>query len=99
MILVVEAKKKELRKERLEARVSPEFKSQLILASTIAGKSVTDFVVEHLGRAAQVVIHEHTQWKLGQADSEAFVEALLDPKPPGQHLVQAVQRYRRLKES
>ncbi len=84
----------ELKKERLEARVTPEFKSQLLLACSISGKSVTDFLVEHLGQAAQTVINEHAQWKLSQADSEAFVEALLNPKPPGPRLVQAVKRYR-----
>ena len=80
--------------ERLEARVTPEFKDQLVLACNIAGKSVTDFMVEHLGQAAQEVIADHTQWKLNQQDSEAFVQALLDPKPPGRLLAQAAQRYR-----
>jgi len=82
------------RKERLEARVTPEFKTQLLLACSITGKSVTDFVVEHLGQAAQEVIAEHTQWKLAQHDSEIFVEALLNPKSPSSRLTHAVQRHR-----
>lgn len=81
--------------ERLEARVTPEFKDQLILACNLSGKSVTDFIVEHLGQAAQGVISEHSQWKLAQQDSEAFVEALLNPKPAGKRLAQAAQRYRK----
>lgn len=81
--------------ERLEARVTPEFKDQLMLACNLSGKSVTDFIVEHLGQAAQEVISEHSQWKLARADSEAFVEALLNPKAPGERLVQAAQRYRK----
>ena len=80
--------------ERLEARVTPEFKEQLMLACNLSGQSVTDFIVEHLGQAAQEVISEHSQWKLAQQDSEAFIEALLNPKPPGQRLVQAARRYR-----
>lgn len=87
-------KQLDARKERLEARVTPEFKNQLLLACSISGKSVTEFVVEHLGQAAQEVIAEHTQWKLAQQDSEAFVEALLNPKPPSQRLTRAVKRYR-----
>ena len=91
------AKKKNLepRKDRLEARGTPEFKNQLLLACSIAGKSVTDFVVEHLGQAAQEVIADHTQWKLAQHDSEVFIEALLNPKAPSSRLTQAVQRYRK----
>ena len=81
--------------ERLEARVTPEFKDQLMLACNLSGKSVTDFIVEHLGQAAQGGISEHAQWKLAQQDSEAFVEALLNPKPAGKRLAQAAQRYRR----
>lgn len=81
--------------ERLEARVTPEFKDQLMMACNLSGKSVTDFIVEHLGQAAQGVISEHSQWKLAQEDSEAFVEALLNPKPPGKRLLQAAQRYRK----
>jgi uncharacterized protein (DUF1778 family) len=84
----------QLKKERLEARVTPEFKSQLLLACSITGKSLSDFVVEHLGQAAQVVIAEHAQWKLGQRDSEAFVEALLQPKPVGSKLAAAIKHYR-----
>jgi len=80
--------------ERLEARVTPEFKDRLILACNIAGKTLTDFMVEHLGQAAQEVIADHTQWTLNQQDSEAFVEALLNPKPPGPLLTEAAQRYR-----
>ena len=48
-----------------------------------------------LFRSAQEVISEHSQWKLSQQDSEAFVEALLNPKPPGKPLLQAAQRYRK----
>ena len=81
--------------ERLEARVTPEFKDQLMLACNLSGKSVTDFIVEHLGPAAQEVISEHSQWKLVRQDSEAFVEALLNPKPAGKGLLQAAQRYRK----
>lgn len=81
--------------ERLEARVTPEFKDQLMLACNLSGKSVTDFIVEHLGQAAQEVITEHSQWRLTRQDSEAFAEALLNPRPPGQRLIQAAQRYRK----
>lgn len=81
--------------ERLEARVTPEFKEQLMLACSLSGRSLTDFMVERLGQAAQEVISEHSQWKLSQQDSEAFVEALLNPKPPGKPLLQAAQRYRK----
>ncbi|MCW5865731.1 MAG: DUF1778 domain-containing protein [Candidatus Eremiobacteraeota bacterium] len=88
------AKPLDSKTERLEARVTPEFKEQLMLACHIAGKSVTDFIVEHVSQAAQQVIADHSQWKLARQDSEAFVEALLNPQPPGPNLVKAAQRYR-----
>jgi len=80
--------------ERLEARVTAEFKNQLLLACSIAGKSVTDFMVEHLGHAAAGIIVDHTQWKLAQQDSEAFVEALLNPRPASQRLRRAARGHR-----
>lgn len=89
------AKKQEQRKERLEARVTSEFKARLMLACNISGKSVTDFIVEHLGQAAREVIAEHTQWKLAQEDSAIFVETLLNQKPLGEHLKKAAQLYHR----
>lgn len=88
-------KTSEARKERLEARVTPEFKAQLLLAASIEGKTLTDFAVEHLGKAAATVLQDHTQWKLSQADSIAFVEAILNPEPPSPRLLEAVRRYRK----
>jgi len=87
------------RNQRLEARVTAEFKDQLRLACKLSGKSVTDFIVEHLSQAAQEVISEHSQWKLAEKDSKAFVEALLRPKQPGKQLVQAARRYRQMTQS
>ncbi len=82
------------RTERLEARVSPEFKSQLALAAHLEGLSMTDFILQHLTRATRQVLDDHSRWKLTRADSEALVEALLDPQPPDPRLVRAVRKRR-----
>lgn len=85
--------------QRLEARVTSEFKEQLMLACSLTGKSVTDFVVEHLSFAAEEVIFEHSQWRLEQRDSEAFMEAILNPKTPGPRLTEAAKHFSQSSEN
>ena len=75
------------KEERLEARVSAQLKERILLAATIEGKDLTEFYVDKLSKAADQVIAEHANWKLSQADSEAFVNALLAPQPPAPRLV------------
>lgn len=82
------------RAERLEARVTAEQKSLIERAAALQGRSVTDFVLTSVQDAARRAIEEHHQLSLSVRDSEAFVDALLDPKPVNDRLCNTVRRYR-----
>ena len=81
------------KRERLEARVSPDLKALLQRAADLQGRSLTDFVLESARHAAEAVIHEHEVITLSARDSRAFVEALLNPPAPNERLRAAFARY------
>jgi len=82
------------RAERLEARVTAEQKSLIERAAALQGRTVTDFVLTSVQDAARRAIEEHHQLALSIRDSEAFVDALLNPKPINDRLRDTVRRYR-----
>ncbi|PWB78626.1 MAG: DUF1778 domain-containing protein [Methylocystaceae bacterium] len=82
------------RAQRLEARVTAEQKRLIERAAALQGRTVTDFVLTSVQDAARRTIDEHRQLELSIRDSEAFVEALLDPKPVDERLRETVRRYR-----
>ncbi len=82
------------RAERLEARVTTEQKSLIERAAALQGRTVTDFVLTSVQDAARRAIEEHSQLALSVRDSEAFVDALLNPKPVNDRLRDTVRRYR-----
>jgi uncharacterized protein (DUF1778 family) len=83
------------RAERLEARVTPEQKSLIERAAALQGRTVTDFVLTSEQDAAQRAIEEHHQISLSGRASEAFVDALLNPKPVSDRLRATVRRIER----
>ncbi|MBX3484789.1 DUF1778 domain-containing protein [Phenylobacterium sp.] len=83
------------RSERLEARVTAAQKSLIERAAALQGRSVTDFVLTSVQEAARRAIEDHQRFDLSVRDSEAFVEALLDPRPVNDRLRETVNRYRR----
>ncbi|MCA1393232.1 DUF1778 domain-containing protein [Bradyrhizobium sp. IC3123] len=82
------------RGERLEARVTAEQKNLIERAAALQGRTVTDFVLTSVQDAARRAIEEHNQLVLSVHDSEAFVEALLNPRPVNDRLRDTVRRYR-----
>ncbi len=82
------------RTERLEARVATDLKARLCRAAALEGRTLTEFVTDHLERAARKTIESWERWELGQRDREEFVRALLEPPEPNQALVEAVRRHR-----
>ncbi len=82
------------RAERLEARVTAEQKSLIERAAALQGRTVTDFVLTSVQDAARRAIDEHHQLALSVRDSEAFVDALLNPQPVNDRLRDTVRRYR-----
>lgn len=85
---------KESKKERLEARLTPEQKKHIEQAAKIKGTSVSDFVVLSAADAAVRTIREQEVLVLNEHARRVFVEALLNPPAPGARLVAAAKRYR-----
>ncbi|MBD2318565.1 type II toxin-antitoxin system TacA family antitoxin [Phormidium tenue] len=81
---------------RLEARISPETKSLLQKAADLEGRTLTDFVIASVQAEAYRVIEKHQKLKLNLEDSQAFVDALLNPPPPNEALKKAALKHKQL---
>ena len=79
---------------RLEARITAEQKELIERAAAYEGRSVSDFVVGTVQRAAKAIIQEHEVLRLNESQSRAFVETLLDPPEPNEALERAAAQYR-----
>jgi uncharacterized protein (DUF1778 family) len=84
-----------VRGERLETRATADQKSLIEHAAALQGRTVTDFVLMGVQEAAQRAIEEHQRLDLSVRDSQAFVNALINPQPVDDRLRDTVQRYRR----
>ena len=82
------------KKERLEARVSSDLKRTITRAAHLAGRSVTDFVLESVRKSAHETILEHEVIRLNAEESLAFVKGLLNPPKPNARLRAAFARHR-----
>jgi uncharacterized protein (DUF1778 family) len=83
-----------VRNERLETRVTAEQKILIEQAAALQGRSVTDFVLASVQDAARRAIEDHHRFDLTVRDSQAFVEALINPAPVNDRLRETVRRYR-----
>ena len=81
---------------RLEARIGIETKALLQKAAELEGRTLTDFVVAAVLAEARRVIKQHQTLKLGIEDSEAFVDALLNPPKPNDALKAAALQYKEM---
>ena len=79
---------------RLEARVTDAQKALLQRAAEMRGQTLTEFVVRAGEEAAMRVLERAGVYALSAPDSAAFVDALLDPRPPTAPLRAAADRYR-----
>ncbi len=82
-----------LASERLEARVTAEQKELFREAATLAGVTLTDFVISSVQQAALRTLEDQHMISLGRADQRAFVEALLEPPKPNARLSAAWKRH------
>jgi len=85
-----------VRGERLETRLTADQKSLIERAAALQGRTVTDFVLASVQEAARRAIDEHQRIDLSVRDSEAFVEAFLNPQPVNERLRDTVRRYRQM---
>lgn len=81
---------------RLEARITQETKALVQKAADLEGRTLTDFVVASVQAAAYRVIEHHQTLKLSIEDSEAFVDAILNPSKPNEALQSAALRYKQV---
>lgn len=82
------------RSERLEARISRDLKELFKQAAKLQGRTLSDFVVQAASEAANRVVEEHRLIRLTTKEQSVFVNALLNPPPPGSKLKAAFRRYR-----
>ena len=82
------------RRERLEARITPEQKALFQRAAALSGQTLTEFVVETLEAAAEETVRTREVIKLSPRDSILFVETLLNPPGPNDALRAAFERHR-----
>ncbi len=92
----IQSSRGRVRGERLETRVTADQKSLVERAAALQGRTVTDFVLSSVQEAARRAIEEHQRLNLSVRDSEAFVEALLNPQPANDRLRDTVRRYRQV---
>lgn len=81
--------------ERLEARISLDKKVFLKHAADLAGRTLTDFVINAAYEAATRLIKEHEQIKLSVQDSQMLINALNNSPPPSNTLIAAAKRYKK----
>jgi len=88
------ATEKESKKERLEARLTPEQKRHIEQAARIKGTSISDFVVLSADDAAVRTIREQEVLTLNERARKIFADALLHPPAPSARLSAAAKRYK-----
>ncbi len=84
------------RSERLEARITRDLKALFEQAAKLQGRSLSDFVVQAVSEAANRVVEEHRLLRLTTQEQSVFVNALLNPPPPGSKLKAAFRQYRKV---
>ncbi len=79
--------------ERLEARITAEQKELFREAATLAGVTLTDFVIRSVQQAALRTLEERLLVNLSRNDQRAFVQAMLSPAKPHARLRAAWARH------
>ena len=82
------------KRERLEARITPEQKALFQRAADLTGRSLTDFVISSVQAAAEATIRTHQVLELTARETEAFLEAIQHPPAPNERLRAAARQYR-----
>jgi uncharacterized protein (DUF1778 family) len=82
------------RRERFEARLPAEQKAFLERAAALNGQTLTEFIISSAQRAAEQTVREREVLVLSARDSQALVDALLNPPEPNAALRRAAERYR-----
>jgi uncharacterized protein (DUF1778 family) len=82
------------RTARIEARIAPDVLALVRRAAEVRGRSVSDFVVSAVQEAAEKTVAELEVIRLSHEAQERFVSLLLNPPPPTDALLRALERHR-----
>lgn len=80
------------KKERLELRVTAEFKANIEAAANIRRVTVSQFVADSAMERAESVIKENSRIKLTEESWHQVLQALDNPPAPNERLRRAVDR-------
>lgn len=81
------------RSSRLDLRVAPDEKELIDRAAALSGSSTTDFVRSTTLAAAREAIQMHEVMTLTAEGSRVFVDALINPPEPNEHLRALAREY------
>ena len=84
------------RTSRIEARITPDALAVVRRAAEIQGRSISDFVVAAAQEAAQKTVAEVEVIRFSRDAQEQFVSLLLNPPPPSDALLRALERHKSL---
>jgi uncharacterized protein (DUF1778 family) len=79
---------------RFDARLDEDQKTLIQRAADLEGRTMTDFVLHSATIAAERTIQERAIMILSARDTEAFVDAILNPPEPGRILRAAARAYK-----
>jgi uncharacterized protein (DUF1778 family) len=80
---------------RFDARLNEEQKVLIQKAADLEGRTMTDFVLYSAEAAAERTIEGRAMLILSARDTEAFVDAVLNPAEPGNVLRAAARHYKK----
>jgi uncharacterized protein (DUF1778 family) len=80
------------RSRRLELRLAPDEKEIIDRAAALSGSNTTDFVRSTMLATSREAIRAHEVIGLTVEGSRIFVEALMDPPEPNEHLRDLAKR-------
>jgi uncharacterized protein (DUF1778 family) len=79
---------------RFDARLDEDQKTLIQRAADLEGRTMTDFVLHSAKVAAERTIQERAMMILTARETEAFVNAILNPPEPGPVLRAAARAYK-----
>jgi uncharacterized protein (DUF1778 family) len=79
---------------RFDARLNREQKMLIERAADLEGRTMTDFVLHSAEAAAERTIQERALLILTVRETQAFVNAILNPAEPGRVLRKAARQYK-----
>ncbi len=82
------------KKERLEARITPEQKDLFTRAAAINGLTLTSFVIASAQEKAVTTVRDYEAITLSDNDRKVFVDALLNPPEPSEALRDAARLHK-----